>query len=390
MLSFKAIRHYPRIPNMIKAEMFDNYKQAIHRIAKLHIANLDISMKRTRLAAKKNVLRETVSAAGETNVFNRETQSTSADNVLPSSKSSESSTEPSRLRTRLKLENLTVEKTTISTDTSVNEKKSTKYLQDKKKLRGVVDLEMMKNELKQLEDPPATPIEIELSSTRLSYDFFDVPCETLAQNMLGKILVRQLDNGTILKGRIVETESYLGVVDKASHTYQHRITPRNAPMYMPPGTIYVYLTYGMYHCFNVSSQESGAYVTIRALEPTVGLEYMELLRNICVIEGRKEKKMINNIKSLESHELCNGPSEICTALDIDDETFRDANIVTCHGLWIENNSSVEKLNIVATPQIENEPSKFKKPSKQLLRFYILGNSCISQRNVLYEKDACAT
>lgn len=71
---------------------------------------------------------------------------------------------------------------------------------------------------------------------------------------LGKILVRCLDNGTVLKGRIVETESYLGTVDKASHTYQNKVTPRNMPMYMPPGTIYVYMTYGMYHCFNISSQ----------------------------------------------------------------------------------------------------------------------------------------
>lgn len=70
----------------------------------------------------------------------------------------------------------------------------------------------------------------------------------------GKILVRKLENGTILKGRIVETESYLGAVDKASHTYQYRVSARNLPMYMPPGTIYVYFTYGMYHCFNLSSQ----------------------------------------------------------------------------------------------------------------------------------------
>lgn len=71
---------------------------------------------------------------------------------------------------------------------------------------------------------------------------------------IGKILVRYLENGTILKGRIVETEGYLGTIDKASHSYQNKVTPRNLPMYMPPGTIYIYMTYGMYHCFNISSQ----------------------------------------------------------------------------------------------------------------------------------------
>lgn len=92
------------------------------------------------------------------------------------------------------------------------------------------------------------------SDVRLGDSFFNVPCEELAKRLLGKVLVRRLDDGTILKGRIVETESYLGGEDKASHSYKGRVTERNKPMYMNPGTAYVYLTYGMYHCFNISSQ----------------------------------------------------------------------------------------------------------------------------------------
>ncbi|XP_012531197.1 DNA-3-methyladenine glycosylase isoform X2 [Monomorium pharaonis] len=122
------------------------------------------------------------------------------------------------------------------------------------KRKKVVDLQMMKAELSQLEDPPITLWDKKLSSSRLQYKFFDIPCEELAQHLLGKVLVRYLENGTILKGRIVETEGYLGAIDKASHSYQYKITPRNLPMYMPPGTIYIYMTYGMYHCFNISSQ----------------------------------------------------------------------------------------------------------------------------------------
>lgn len=55
----------------------------------------------------------------------------------------------------------------------------------KGKPRAVVDLELMKEELKQLEDPPITPWEKELSSGRLQYEFFDIPCEELAQRLLG-------------------------------------------------------------------------------------------------------------------------------------------------------------------------------------------------------------
>jgi DNA-3-methyladenine glycosylase len=92
------------------------------------------------------------------------------------------------------------------------------------------------------------------SSTRWGESDFDVPCQDLAVNLLGQTLVRKLDDGCELRCRIVETESYLGAEDKACHTFGGRRTERNKPMYMKPGTSYVYFTYGMYHCFNISSQ----------------------------------------------------------------------------------------------------------------------------------------
>ena len=105
------------------------------------------------------------------------------------------------------------------------------------------------------------------SSTRLDRSFYDQPAEDLAKNLLGKLLYRVLDNGEVSFGRIVETEAYLGEVDKACHSYGGRRIGRCEPLYMAPGTAYVYVIYGMYHCLNVSSQEPGACVLIRALEP---------------------------------------------------------------------------------------------------------------------------
>lgn len=87
---------------------------------------------------------------------------------------------------------------------------------------------------------------------RLNETFFNVSCVELARNLLGTVLVRRLD-GFLLKGKIVETECYLGLTDRASHSYRGR-TSRNEPMFMEPGTIYVYQTYGMYHCINISSE----------------------------------------------------------------------------------------------------------------------------------------
>ncbi|XP_032125325.1 DNA-3-methyladenine glycosylase isoform X4 [Sapajus apella] len=90
--------------------------------------------------------------------------------------------------------------------------------------------------------------------TRLGSEFFDQPAVTLAQAFLGQVLVRRLPNGTELRGRIVETEAYLGPEDEAAHSRGGRQTPRNRGMFMKPGTLYVYIIYGMYFCMNISSQ----------------------------------------------------------------------------------------------------------------------------------------
>ncbi len=66
--------------------------------------------------------------------------------------------------------------------------------------------------------------------------------------------MRKLTDGTELRGRVVETEAYLGGEDKASHSAGGKRTERNTAMFMKPGTIYVYTIYGIYLCMNVSSQ----------------------------------------------------------------------------------------------------------------------------------------
>lgn len=98
---------------------------------------------------------------------------------------------------------------------------------------------------------------------------------TVAKALLGKVLVTAFE-GKITAGRIVETEAYNGIVDKASHAWNGRRTDRTAIMYAPGGVSYVYLCYGIHHLFNVVTNEAEIphAVLIRALEPLRGMEYM--------------------------------------------------------------------------------------------------------------------
>ena len=115
---------------------------------------------------------------------------------------------------------------------------------------------------------------------RLTKTDLTTDAEALARRLIGTTLVRTLSDGTQLMGTIVETEAYLGVHDRAAHSFGGRRTPRNESMYARAGTSYVYLIYGMYHCFNVvcGDVDEPTAVLIRALDPTHGLKAMALNR----------------------------------------------------------------------------------------------------------------
>lgn len=116
--------------------------------------------------------------------------------------------------------------------------------------------------------------------------------------MLGCELVHKTPEGTTA-GIIVETESY-HQTDEASHSYNGK-TKRTEVMFGLPGHVYVYFTYGMHWCFNITAEEDGvgAAVLIRALEPTRGIELMK---------KRRDKESVGD--------LCSGPSKLVNSLGI--------------------------------------------------------------------------
>ena len=130
--------------------------------------------------------------------------------------------------------------------------------------------------------------------------FFGRPAEVVARDLLGAVLVSRVE-GAFTGGRIVETEAYLGYDDPASHGYRHRRNDRNGALFAPPGTWYVYRSYGMHWCANLVCEAAGraSAVLLRALEPLHGLDVMAERR------GTSEPRL-----------LCSGPGRLCEALGI--------------------------------------------------------------------------
>ncbi|XP_064844323.1 DNA-3-methyladenine glycosylase [Oncorhynchus masou masou] len=205
---------------------------------------------------------------------------------------------------------------------------------------------------------------------RLGEEFFNQPCISLAKAFLGKVLVRRSADGTELRGRVVETEAYLGGEDKASHSAGGKCTERNTAMFMKPGTIYVYPIYGIYLCMNVSSQGEGAAVLLRALEPLHGLPLMRQLRTARRREGARP---------LKDKELCNGPSKLCQALDIP-RCFDRRDLASEPEVWLERDPQIGPQEpglreVVSASRIgiDSHGEWATKP----LRFYLRGHHCVS-------------
>ena len=97
----------------------------------------------------------------------------------------------------------------------------------------------------------------------------------IAKELVSKIVITKLE-GVITSGRIVETEAYIALTDKASHSFGGRRTAKNEQMYAHPGTAYVYICYGMHQMFNIVTNEKDIpdAVLVRAIEPLEGIDIM--------------------------------------------------------------------------------------------------------------------
>jgi DNA-3-methyladenine glycosylase len=129
----------------------------------------------------------------------------------------------------------------------------------------------------------------------------------IARDLIGKLLVVPIESGERVSGMIVETEAYLGAIDKAAHSYNNRRTARNEITYAAGGHAYVFFIYGMYFQFNVvcGAADSPHVVLIRGVEPVDGVEIMRARR----LEKNPSAKMADK-------NLTSGPGKLCIALNI--------------------------------------------------------------------------
>lgn len=158
---------------------------------------------------------------------------------------------------------------------------------------------------------------------RLPRSFFARPSTVVAPELLGRVLVRTLADGTRLVGRLVEVEAY-EQGDPASHSFRGRPTPRTEVMFGPPGRLYVYFTYGQHFCSNVVTGPKGfgSAVLLRAAEPLEGLEVMAGNR------GLEDVRM-----------LCSGPARLTQAFGIaraenGTDLVRDPSLILLSGAML--------------------------------------------------------
>ncbi len=144
---------------------------------------------------------------------------------------------------------------------------------------------------------------------KLQRSFFDRDTIRVAQDLLGKHLVRKY-NDELLICRITETEAYIGRCDKACHAYNYKRTVRTETLFSRPGTAYIYLIYGMYNCLNFVTEPEGepAAVLIRGLEPISGFETITHLRY---------PNLKSPMNGYQKKNFLNGPGKVCKALALD-------------------------------------------------------------------------
>lgn len=196
---------------------------------------------------------------------------------------------------------------------------------------------------------------------RLNRDFF-TRTDTLnvARDLLGKLLVVPAEDGSRVSGMIVETEAYLGEIDKAAHSFGGRRTARNEITYAEGGHVYVFFVYGMYYQLNLvtGDVDHPHVVLIRAIEPVEGIERMR--------ERRGAMKDTN---------LTSGPGKLTIAFGITRE-LNGEDMIESEKIWVEEHRHLQKREIASGPRVGIDYAE--EFVEMPWRYWVKGNGFVSK------------
>lgn len=175
----------------------------------------------------------------------------------------------------------------------------------------------------------------------LKNDFFKRDTVEVAKSLIGKKIIRNI-SGNFFCAKIVETEAYLGLEDRACHSYGGRITDRNKTLYLPGGHIYVYLIYGMYDLLNIVTRDEDhpEAVLIRGVEP---------LENLDGISKNRFGKAYEELSTYQRKNLSNGPGKLSMAIVINRSL--NGKVLSKDYLYIGEGEEVPEKDLVITKRI---------------------------------------
>lgn len=187
-------------------------------------------------------------------------------------------------------------------------------------------------------------------------DFLDKPSELVSPRLLGCFITKKLENGQILRFKIVETEAY-HQSDEASHSFRG-VSKRNEVMFGPSGKLYVYFTYGMHYCCNVVTDKVGygSAVLLRALEP----------------DNKTKNYLAELYPEKNIHQLTNGPAKLCKILGIDKNL--NGHDLKQNPIILYVGEKIVPDNIVSTTRIG-----ISRATDAPLRFYLKDNAFVSKK-----------
>jgi len=199
---------------------------------------------------------------------------------------------------------------------------------------------------------------------KLGREFYNRDSVIVAKELLGKVLVHEID-GQKISGRIVEAEAYMGIEDRAAHSYGGRRTPRVEVMYGDPGFSYIFTVYGLHRCFNIVTREKGTpqAVLIRAVEPVEGIEWMA---------QQRYKKPYEQLSKSQRKGLTSGPGKLCAALSIG---MKLNGVDLCGGEMYVEQSEPQEFSIITTKRVGVDYAG--EARDYPWRFYIEGNEYVS-------------